>query len=369
MKRTRLFIVITALTLALLLATLPYRVAVEHVLKDKLKESGITNVNFTVDSVGLSGITLKDITLAAQQPLSIDQVTLDYSILDLLSGTQFKTLALGQLKIKNDAAEITANNLLLSFAPTGKPQSWQGSWTVESLVVEKSALPLPPLAGSGGFNADMSLVHADGDFKDAANSHKIAFDLNYGLDKAKASQLKIVSAYLPWNEGTLSVRNAIIPLGKPQAFRFVVNVQRVSLDALMQLLTGSRAKATGAMTGAIPVLVDAEGNISVSGAELKAEKSGTIMLQPDAIPGDNEQVELVRTVLTNFHYIIFSLGLETLPDDKLSMLLQLSGNNPDVYNGREVRLNVRLNGDLLNLLKQNIMPLADPAQLLKESTK
>lgn len=364
MKRTKLFILIVAAVLVLLLATMPYRMLVEHVLKDKLAEKGITNVNFTVGAVGFSGIVLQDIIIQTQRPLVIDQVTLDYSLSELMSG-QFKNLALGELKIKTDAADITANNINLEFLPTGKEQSWQGKWTVESLVIEKSALPIPLLAGAGVFNADMSLIHAEGDFKDAKTAHKMTFDLDYGLDKAKTSQLKIISAYLPWNEGTISVQNAIIPLGKPQPFRFVIQAQRVSLDALMQLLTGSRAKATGVVTGAIPVLVDADGNFTVTGGELKAEKAGTIMLAPDAIPGDNEQVELVRSVLTNFHYIIFSLGLESREDKKLSILLQLSGNNPDVYNGREIRLNVRLNGDLLNLLKQNIMTLTDPKQLLK----
>lgn len=365
MKRSRFFIIISLSVLALLLFTLPYKMVVEQLLKDKLLAQGLNNIHFNVDSVGMSSIVINNISFDVNNPISIDQLTVDYSLSELISG-QFKNLVVKQVKFKTDAAEITANNINLVFAPTVKPQSWQGSWTVAALTIEKTALPLPPLAGSGNFSADRSALNLDGEFKDQNTAYKTTFTVDYALDTARPSQLQIISAYLPWNEGLISLSNVNIPLAGNKPYHFVVQLQRVSLDVLMQLLTAKRAKATGVVTGAIPIFVDETGELTIQSAELKAEKSGIISLAPDAIPGDNEQVELVRNVLANFHYINFSLGLSSDEDKKLSMLLQLSGNNPEVYNGKEIKLNVRLNGDLLNLLKQNILPTLDPKQFLKE---
>lgn len=365
MKRSRFFIIISALVLAVLLATLPYGMLAEKLLKDKLAQQGISNFDFSVDDVGLSHITLKNIAITAKQPIYIDQLTLDYSLSEILYG-QFKTLTLAQAKFKTDMAEVTVNNIRLVFSPSQKPQHWQGSWEIASLLIDKASLDLPSFAGSGNFAADMSAVQMEGAFKDKDSAYKTAFDISYSLDKSNPSQLKVTSAYLPWNEGVISASNIIVPLSANIPFRFVLQLQRISLDALMQLLTANRAKATGVVTGTIPIVVGETGELSIQSAELRAEKSGVISLAPEAIPGENEQVELVRSVLANFHYITFSLGLQTGEDKKLSMLLQLSGNNPEVYNGKEVNLKVRLNGDLLNLLKENILPTLDPKQFLKE---
>lgn len=76
---------------------------------------------------------------------------------------------------------------------------------------------------------------------------------------------------------------------------------------------------------------------------------------------------LVRDILKNFHYTNFAMGINSGKDDKLSMLLQLSGNNPEVYNGREVKLNVNLTGDLLSVIRQSMMSVSDPQQLMKDS--
>ena len=146
----------------------------------------------------------------------------------------------------------------------------------------------------------------------------------------------------------------------------VLHLQDASLGGILQGATAGRATATGLVSGNLPVTIEANGQVVVEEGNLTAYQGGVITLSPEVIPGDNEQVALVREVMKGFHYNTFLMSLASGKDKKLSILLSLGGNNPDVYNGQEIKLNVQLSGDLLDLLQQSILPLADPKQLLKD---
>ena len=87
---------------------------------------------------------------------------------------------------------------------------------------------------------------------------------------------------------------------------------------------------------------------------------------PGAIPGDNQQIALVREILKDLHYSLLSVAVDSGKDHKLSVMLALEGNNLSVYNGRPVKLKVHLSGDVLNFIQQNLTAFTDPKQLLKQ---
>ena len=99
---------------------------------------------------------------------------------------------------------------------------------------------------------------------------------------------------------------------------------------------------------------------------LKAEGAGVLHLPPDIIPGGNEQVDVLRTLLSDFHYSALTLTLDEGKNGALSMLLSLSGNNPAVYDGRQVDLNVKLGGDVLDFVKQSLS-LEHPRRLMEHT--
>jgi len=103
----------------------------------------------------------------------------------------------------------------------------------------------------------------------------------------------------------------------------------------------------------VPLTIARDGAVQVGKTALNADAPGTIALAPEAIPGDNAQVALVRDVLKNLHYTLLAVGLDTAPDGSLQAALAVSGKNPDVENGRPIKLQVHLSGDLLNLIAQN----------------
>ena len=70
--------------------------------------------------------------------------------------------------------------------------------------------------------------------------------------------------------------------------------------------------------------------------------------------------------MKNLHYTVLSIGMDSDKNHKLSAVLAVEGNNPDVANGRPVKLNVHLNGDLLDFIQQSLMSLIDPHMFIKQ---
>jgi len=191
------------------------------------------------------------------------------------------------------------------------------------------------------------------------------FDMRYSARELLSKRLVIETVVLRSKDGEFSTKNINRELFRPSASSFTVDVKHMPLGAIMKLLTGGKADATGIVSGAIPVTWEKDGRITVTGGRLEAEGSGTLSVSPETIPGNNDQIEQVRAALQDFHYETFSLETATGEDKKLSILLQLRGNNPNAYNGREIKLNVRLKGDLLDLWKQSVTTITDPKRLLE----
>jgi hypothetical protein len=328
---------------------------IEREIKTALAARGMEEITFSIDTLGLRGITFKDIHFG-ETPLTLDRLTIDYSILELLK-KQVRELKVDRLQMKQGKVNIALENVLLKFENAEKG-SWQGKWTAEKLEIENSPLPMPFMAGEGTFLLKDKDSNLKGEFKSEDGSHRVAFAAN-------PKQVTVTSAALPWKGGRLATHNAVFSIGEKSG-RLNLELNHVSLDTLLKLATNDKAKATGAMSGTIPVYIEPGGILRFGSGTLKADDGGTITMDPEAIPGNNKQVALVRDVMADFRYHQLSAAVQSGQNDKLSILLQLSGNNPNVYNGREVKLNVNLTGDVLSLLQQSIMPITNPSQLLRQ---
>lgn len=246
-----------------------------------------------------------------------------------------------------------------------KARKWVGGWQIKNIAVKSDAMTLPPLNGAGTLDIYSDHLDLAGQFKSDDNAYRADFKLAYTFADPAAAQLLVSYATLPWNEGSISVRDVAIPLVGKKDIKIKLNVVRVSLDALLQTLTGKQATATGTVSGTLPVIFKADGSIVVEAGLLKSEAPGTIALSPEAIPGDNEQVALVRDILKNLHYAVLSVTASSGKDRQLGITMTLEGHNPDVYEGKPVKLNVQLTGDVLNFIQQSVMSLIDPKYFLK----
>lgn len=267
---------------------------------------------------------------------------------------------------KMGALTVTAITLSATITLNPAQKQWSGAWQLEGLALQGSPIAVPSLTGTGTLGIGADAVQLAGCFNDTTKDWQSCFKADINMNNATQSRLTITHGKMPWTGGVISVRNVTIPLSGNADIQIPVQVKGVSIDTLMQQLTGKRATAQGVVSGTLPVTIKANGAISIAQGQLQAEAPGVIAIDPAAIPGDNEQIALVREVLQNLHYTLLAIGIDNGKDNKPAVTLTVEGRNPDAQNGRAVKLQVHLGGDVLEFAQQSLMSFTDPKQLLRQ---
>ncbi len=245
--------------------------------------------------------------------------------------------------------------------------AWKGNWETTAIDIKGQDSLIPSLKGAGTIVASTDNIIIEGDFNSADKTTHASFSVTYPLNAPEKAQCRLISAVLPWNKGVISIKNTLIPLSGKDNIHMTLNVEHVPVNALMTMLTGKETMATGEVSGSIPLTIKPDGQIAIGQGKLQTAQPGIITLSPETIPGDNEQVALVRDIMKNLHYNLLSISLEGDANKKLSVMMAVEGNNPDVANGRPVKLGVHLTGDLLNFVQQSLLSLLDPKMFLKQN--
>lgn len=317
--------------------------------------------------------------------IPLNHVTLDDSRINFFADKWKATLPLKLEWVKAPTPEISMHSDDVSFnskaliAQIAKAKinvkndiphdSWQGVWNIDEVELEAGEIDIPTMKGNGTVQADAENLTLSGDLKSKDAAYRAAFTLDYALTNPQQAVLKLTQASMPWHGGKLSLKNVDIPLSGKESIRLNIHVDKVSIDEFMRALTGKRVTATGVVSGTMPLIIAPDGTLTFGKVALKADKPGTIVIPGDVIPGDNEQITLTRKILNNFHYDDLSLSLSSGKDNDMSILMVLGGNNPDVLDGRAVKLNINLTGDILDFIQQNAMLITDPQKLLKQERK
>ncbi|MDD5586838.1 MAG: YdbH domain-containing protein [Alphaproteobacteria bacterium] len=428
----------------------PWKGWLENRLKAALEEQGFQNVQLTLSGASLTGLSLKDVTAGKAPPLTLKNVTLNYSLPELLTG-HVRDLSLSELelevrqsgkawtmggarfgqadaqaktsfsipvtpdelaavpagnakldngslrvitdmwkldvplnltwqkepepklsaksegmKFKTQGFDVTAGDASADAALVPDEKQWKGRWQLKDVKITGGNTEIPALDGNGSLTAQADRIAIHGQFESADHSTKIVFQTDYFLGAPEKSKLTVAEAEMPWNGGTLSAQQAVMPFGEKQDIGLKLKVRRVAANALLQQLTGGRATATGTLSGDVPVTLKADGTILLHQGTLEADGPGVISMPPDVIPGDNEQVAFVRSVLKNLHYSLLSIQADSGKDGQLTVLMTLQGQNPDVPVGRPVKVNVRLKGDVLDFVRQNLLWLINPQKFLEQ---
>ncbi len=344
------------------------------------KDGGWVITGFEKNNAGGAGFKLP-VTQATMQAMPLDSLKLAESHL-LIDAPQLHLDApleidwqanpakinytAGNWQAKIGAIGIASGKVSLQATLDEKAQKWIGTWQMDNVQISDAAMPLPPLTGKGTLEAFESRITMKGEFKSADGKTRASFKADISPNAPDKNQLTLVSAGMPWNGGDVSVASVDIPLNGKRDIRLNVNVTKVSVDTLLQTLTDKHASGSGAVSGVIPVTLKAGGGLEIAKGALNADGPGTITMAPETIPGDNEQVTLVRDILKNLQYKVLGVTAETGPNHTLSVVMTLEGHNPDVYEGKPVKLNVHLTGDVLNFIEQGVMSLIDPKALLKQ---
>lgn len=267
---------------------------------------------------------------------------------------------------KRGNIHAVANGVKADAALDDSKQAWRGAWSAEKIDVAGTPMPVPPLHGGGTIEATAEKITVAGNLRSDDGAYAADFTLSRPLAAGGKTLLTVTRAAMPWKEGSLAAGEIRMTLGMAQKTNFNLEVAHVSIGALMQSLTGEKVTATGAVSGTIPVTVGKGGAIEFGQGALTAEGPGSIVMPPEAIPGDNEQIALVRDIMKDFRYSQLSIAMDPAAEKGLSVMLTVEGSNPAVYNGRSVKLNVRLTGDVLDFIRQNIIFLTEPETLLEQ---
>lgn len=235
-------------------------------------------------------------------------------------------------------------------------------WEMDKLAISGVDYEVPTLAGAGKIMTQNDQMVLSGSVHDAKRAYSGEF--NY-KDKA----LTISRVRLPWEGATIVSEKIVVDIGKDKPVVIPVAVSQLPLETLLNKLLKEKATGTGMVSGGVVLTIYPDKTFAISNGNLQADKSGIIKISPDALPGDNKQLQLTRDVLSNFHYNILSIKTSADKDGKTAIALAIEGNNPDAYDARVVKLNINLTGDVLDLLNQTLLPLADPLQYLQKERK
>lgn len=318
------------------------------------------------------------VTPAEIAAIPFDKVTIDDSRVDIVMPAGRVSLP---LKLEWNRAALSVHTENPSFTgekfsaratrgeinakPSPENSQWEGMWKFEDVQPEAGDSGLPLMNLDGTIKADATTIAIDGKMAGKNDTHAV-FSLRHSLAGEQGPVLTVANASMPWHGGRVALGKTTIPLTGKQAVKLTLKAEKISVDAFMQSLTGKRVSATGIVSGALPLAIGRDGSISFDAGQLRTDGPGVISMPPELIPGDNEQVALTREILKNFHYDGLSLAVDDAEGGAISVLVTAEGRNPDVLNGRAVKLNLRLTGDLLDLIRQNAMFLAEPQKILEQ---
>ena len=272
------------------------------------------------------------------------------------------------LSFSFNTLEVGAEDLTLNAAINETNTAWVGPWALQKLSATGTSLPIPAMKGAGTISLNQTRADIKGKLLNDDQSWLADFTVDYNFVDSTQSTLTILHAGMPWKHGRIDVRNIKIPLSGNAPIKVTLQIERVSVQELMESLTGDRIAATGEVSGALPIVIERSGKITVLPGNLQSVGPGTISMPPEVIPGDNEQVALVRQILEDLKYTGLAIELKNDDTGRLGILMRFEGNNPDVYEGRPVKLNVNLTGDVIEFIQQNVLLLTSPEEFIKQES-
>lgn len=161
----------------------------------------------------------------------------------------------------------------------------------------------------------------------------------------------ILQAQTQLLQGSVSLKQTAYDLNQPQQSLQVV-LENIDLNELVTLQQLDDVQATGLINGLLPITIN-NGQISIDDGRLQAIAPGGVLkyqADTDALLS-NKYAETVVLALRNFHYDVLRADTQYKPEGTLLLKLQLQGNNPDFELGRQVKLNINLEQNVLKLLE------------------
>ncbi len=182
-----------------------------------------------------------------------------------------------------------------------------------------------------------------------------AFILQNGeivLQVLSPEEVQLEKLNWPFVGGQLSIDPAHWSLNG-QSQELTVRADKWSLSRLLTLFDIPDVEVEGTVSGQFPVEIIGP-DIFLRDAELTAIEDGIIRYKGetgDRAADANEYARMAFDALRNFEYDVLSFGADGNLMNEMVLELALSGHNPDVLDGQLFNLNIRLESQLMELLR------------------
>lgn len=166
--------------------------------------------------------------------------------------------------------------------------------------------------------------------------------------------LSVEDLHFTWAGGVLSADPFETGLNDEERV-IALSAQGVSLDEVLSMIGDPDLEAEGDLAGRVPLRLS-DDTIAIQGGLLAATRPGVIRYRPaePPLPADEQGVDLLLEALEDFHYDGLSLSLAGQTGQDLTVALRLRGNNPELYDGYPIAVNLSVTGALDQLLEQGL---------------
>ena len=154
--------------------------------------------------------------------------------------------------------------------------------------------------------------------------------------------------------GTVSAEDIVYWPGE-QETPAPVTIANIDLGELVRLTSSKEISVTGKLSGKLPLVIGPDGPYMAKGLLGALEPGGILKYQPDAATqqaiAENPATQFAYQVLGNYHYSTLDAEVSYQPDGQLVLSNRMYGINPDLNNGQPIKLNPKIEINVLDTLK------------------
>lgn len=170
-------------------------------------------------------------------------------------------------------------------------------------------------------------------------------------DRDNPSVVSLTNFYAGFLNGSVGIESVDYDM-KSRSAETVLTLNALPLQTLLDLQGLKKILATGTVMGRIPLKMK-DGVLEISSGNMGAEETGKIIYSttPEELEAANQSLRLTYEALSDFSYSELHSSIAMKPDGESVISLQLKGVNPSFQDGRPVHLNLKVEQNLLDLLR------------------
>jgi len=171
--------------------------------------------------------------------------------------------------------------------------------------------------------------------------------------------------------GEVTINPVVINLDpNAEASQIEAHLNNIDLNTFFKWIEMDGLTGDGQLSGKIPLTLGHD-RIAITNGYLAAKAPGTLSLQSEKakelLVNQGKEVDLLLQAIENFHFKELTLNLNKSDTHDLNVKLSLLGNNPNVKNGQDFRLNIQLESKIDKLLHAIQQGLVFSNEMLRDS--